>query len=68
LNRELKTAYDQPEAVAGHIVAALRGGSGEHHLGFPEKLFAWINGLAPSLIDGGLAGKLHVIKRHASTR
>jgi short-subunit dehydrogenase len=68
LNRELKTAYDQPDMVAGRIVAALRGGSGEHHLGFPEKLFAWINGLAPSLIDGGLAGKLHIIKRHASTR
>lgn len=68
LNRELKTAYDQPEAVARRIVAALRGGPGEHHLGFPEKLFALINGIAPGIIDNGVAGKLATIKRHATSR
>jgi short-subunit dehydrogenase len=68
LNRELKTAYDQPAQVAARIVAALRGGAGEHHIGFPEKLFAWINGIAPGIIDNGVAGKLAAIKRHATTR
>jgi short-subunit dehydrogenase len=68
LNRELKTAYDQPEQVATRIVAALRRGAGEHHIGFPEKLFAWINGIAPGIIDNGVAGKLPAIKRHATTR
>jgi short-subunit dehydrogenase len=68
LNRELKTAYDQPEQVAARIVAALRGGNSEHHIGFPEKLFAWINGIAPGVIDNGVAGKLATIKRHATTR
>jgi short-subunit dehydrogenase len=68
LNRELKTAYDHPEQVAARIVAALRRGAGEHHIGFPEKLFAWINGIAPGIIDNGVAGKLAAIKRHATTR
>lgn len=68
LNRELKTAYDQPEQVATRIVAALRRGAGEHHIGFPEKLFAWINGIAPGIIDNGVAGKLPAIKRHAANR
>jgi short-subunit dehydrogenase len=68
LNRELKNAYDQPEDVARRAVAALREGSGEHHIGFPEKLFAWLNGIAPKLIDNGLAGKLAIIKRHAAKR
>lgn len=68
LNRELKTAYDQPEQVAARIVDALRGGAGEHHIGFPEKLFAWINGIAPGVIDNGVAGKLATIKRHATSR
>ena len=44
--------------VARQVVAALRRGDGEHHFGFPERLFAWLNGVAPSLIDRGLAGKL----------
>jgi short-subunit dehydrogenase len=68
LNRELKTAYDQPEQVAARIVAALRGGNSEHHIGFPERLFAWINGIAPGVIDNGVAGKLATIKRHATNR
>lgn len=68
LNRELKNACDPPEVAARHAVAALRDGTGEVHIGFPEKLFAWLNGLAPSLIDGGLAGKLAIIKRHAAKR
>ena len=68
LNRELKTAYDHPDQVAARIVAALRGGAGEHHIGFPEKLFAWINGIAPGVIDNGVAGKLATIKRHATNR
>jgi NAD(P)-dependent dehydrogenase (short-subunit alcohol dehydrogenase family) len=38
--------------------------TGEHHFGFPENLFAWLNGVA-RLIDQGLAGKLATIKKHA---
>jgi pyrroloquinoline quinone (PQQ) biosynthesis protein C len=55
----------QSEDVARQVVAALRRGDGEHHFGFPERLFAWLNGFAPSLIDRGLAGKLAIIKQHS---
>lgn len=65
LNRALNNHSDSTEAVARQIVAALRHGKGEHHFGFPERLFAWLNGFAPALIDRGLAGKLATVKQHA---
>ena len=68
LNRELKNRCDDAAAVARQIVAALKRETGEKHFGFPERLFAWLNGIAPALIDQGLADKLPVIKRHAHSR
>ena len=65
LNRALKNQSDSPVDVARQVVAALRRGDGEHHFGFPERLFAWLNGVAPSLIDRGLASKLAIIKQHS---
>ena len=65
LNAELKNHSDSPDAAAAQIVAALRQGVAERHLGFPERLFAWLNGVAPRLIDRGLADKLATIKKHA---
>ena len=65
LNHDLGNHADTPQAVARKIVAALRAGSGEKHFGFPEILFAWLNGFAPVVIDLGLKAKLAVIKRHA---
>jgi short-subunit dehydrogenase len=68
LNLALKNQSDSAEEAARHVVSALRRGDGERHFGFPERLFAWINGVAPGLIDRGLAGKLAVIKQHAPHR
>ena len=65
LNQELGSHSDSPERAARQIVAALRAGRGETHLGFPERLFAWLNGVAPRLVDRSLAGKLVSVKRHA---
>lgn len=67
LNRELGNRSDSADAVAEEVATALRRGAGERHLGFPERLFARLNGFAPSLIDRGVAGKLAAIKRHATT-
>jgi short-subunit dehydrogenase len=67
LNRELGSHSDTPERAARLIVAALRAGRPETHLGFPERLFAWLNGVLPGLIDRALAGKLASVKRHALT-
>lgn len=65
LNRALGNRQDTPADVARAVVSALEDGAGERHIGFPEKLFAWLNGLAPSWIDRGLAAKLPVIRQHA---
>lgn len=64
LNRALGNHADTPAAVARQIVAALRAGRGERHFGFPERLFAWLNGVAPALIDQALKSKLAIVKRH----
>lgn len=66
LNQTLGNQHDSPAAVARQIVAALIANASERHFGFPEKLFAWLNGIAPALIDRGLAGKLPVVKQYAS--
>lgn len=68
LNQALKNQSDSAEAVARQVVAAIEQDRPECHLGFPEKLFAWLNGIAPALIDRGLAGKLATIKSFAPTR
>jgi short-subunit dehydrogenase len=67
LNLALGNSSDSPEAVARQVLLALVLGHGEHHFGFPEKIFAWLNGIAPSLIDRALAGKLPLIKRLSPT-
>ena len=68
LNRALGNSSDSPAAVARQVLSALEFGRGEHHFGFPEKIFAWLNGIAPSLIDRALAGKLPLIKRLSHSR
>ena len=67
LNRALGNASDSPETVAAHILKALTHKRRELHIGYPESLFAWLNGVAPGLIDRGLAGKLSTIQQHAKS-
>jgi short-subunit dehydrogenase len=68
LNRALNNHSDSAEDVARQIVAALIRNEVELNIGFPERLFAWLNGFAPGLIDRGLAGKLATIRQHAPGR
>ena len=68
LNQALKSRSDSADEVAAEIVSALKHDRHEVHIGFPERLFAWLNGVAPRLIDRGVAGKLSVVKRHAASR
>jgi short-subunit dehydrogenase len=65
LNKDLGSHSDSPATAARQVVAALQGGRGESHFGFPERLFAWLNGCAPALIDQALKAKLAIVKRHA---
>lgn len=49
-----RMTMDDPSWVAARIVAAIERDAKDVYLGFPEKLFARLNGLLPRLIDGGL--------------
>lgn len=65
LNHELATPVDAPERVARQLLDAIVAGRARQQLGWPEKLFARINGVLPTLVDRGLRGKLAAIRRHA---
>ena len=49
---------DAPEPVALAIVRAIECDPKEGSLGFPESLFARINGILPGLVDRSLAVQL----------
>ncbi|KRG68601.1 SDR family oxidoreductase [Pseudoxanthomonas dokdonensis] len=67
LNHELKVAQDDPEVVAASLADAIERGDRRLQIGWPEKLFARINGVLPSLVDGSLRKQLAVVRRHAGT-
>ena len=67
LNAELKTAMDDPADVAAQLLVAIRRGDRRRQLGWPEKLFARLNGAFPALIDRALRGQLPAVRRHAGT-
>jgi hypothetical protein len=66
MNAELKVGMDSPQTVAAAIERVLREEPSEYLLGAPERLFAKLNALLPSLVDRSLRRQLAVIRRHAS--
>lgn len=66
LNAELGVGMDTPQTVAAAILHTLHDERRELLLGAPERLFAKLNGLAPSLVDRALRRQLGVVRRHAS--
>jgi hypothetical protein len=52
--------------VAGQLVRAIERGDLRRQLGWPEKLFARLNGALPALVDRSLRAQLAIIRRHAS--
>lgn len=65
LNLAMNVAQDEPADVATQLVAAISRGRGRLQLGWPEKLFARLNGVFPALIDRNLKAQLPLIRRHA---
>jgi short-subunit dehydrogenase len=65
LNAELKTAQDDPRDVARQLLGAIQRGDRRRQLGWPEALFARLNGAFPNLIDRALRGQLPIVRRHA---
>ena len=64
-NAELGTAVDRAEDVAAALLQSIVRGDTRRQLGWPEKLFARLNGLLPELVDRALHKQLALIRRHA---
>lgn len=63
LNTQLAVATDPPERVAASVRRMLETGQPEAVIGWPEKLFARINGILPRLVDRSLARQLPTIRQ-----
>ncbi|WP_457666663.1 SDR family oxidoreductase [Thiolapillus sp.] len=63
--KEVKMSFDQPEYVAEEILKAVRNDKKEKYIGFPESLFARVNGLFPGLVDNSLKKQNTTMKRYA---
>lgn len=66
LNQQLGNAVDTPQTVAKALVQLLQSRRRRRVLGFPEALFARLNGLLPELLDQALSKQLRTIKAFAN--
>ncbi len=67
MNKALGNQMDEPADVAQALVAQIEQGNPRRLLGFPEKLFARINGVFPGLVDRALIKKLPTIQHFMSS-
>lgn len=65
LNIALGNKSDEPSVVAREIVKLLAGDRPLRYLGWPEKLFVYINAVLPALVHSALVRKLPLIKKFA---
>lgn len=67
MNTALGNAVDDPADVAAAIARILDRGPGDYYLGWPEKLFARLNAIAPPVVSRALKGQLGTIRHYADT-
>ncbi|MAF83674.1 MAG: SDR family oxidoreductase [Gammaproteobacteria bacterium] len=65
MNVATKTNMDEPDVIAGKILQAIEADRKEAYLGFPESLFARLNGLWPALIDTATRAQNQVARSFA---
>ncbi|MDH3512829.1 MAG: SDR family oxidoreductase [Gammaproteobacteria bacterium] len=65
MNAATKTIIDEPGVAAAKILQAIESGRKEAYLGFPESLFARLNGIWPALIDIGTRAQNRVARPFA---
>ncbi len=63
LNVKLKNAVDKPEHIVPQIVRAIEKNKSEKFFGFPEKLFAKINAIFPSVVSNAINKEHKTIKQ-----
>jgi short-subunit dehydrogenase len=64
LNSELKVQSDTPAAVARQLIPFIRSSKHELKIGFPEKLFVFLNQLLPGINDKAIRGQLPTIQKY----
>jgi short-subunit dehydrogenase len=64
MNTALGNAVDSVDSVAKAFMIFLNSKKREQVVGWPEKLFARINGCIPKLVDNAIQSKLLIIKRY----
>jgi short-subunit dehydrogenase len=67
MNAALRNTVDPPEQVADRIVESMRKEQRRTGIGWPERGFARLNQLVPSLVDRAIARQLRTIKSYASS-
>mgnify|MGYP002035817398 CR=1 FL=1 len=67
MNKALGNQMDAPQVVADALICQLQNNTARRFIGFPEKLFARINGAFPGLVDNALIKQLPTIKRYLAT-
>jgi short-subunit dehydrogenase len=65
MNVALKVSMDPPQTVARTVRQVLEKNVSAAVVGWPEKLFARVNALAPRLVDRAIRKQLPIIRRHA---
>lgn len=66
MNQELGNKMDEPEVVAQHLLKLLQQDKARiRYIGWPEKLFVFINSILPQIVDRALFKQLPVIRRFA---
>jgi len=65
MNEATRTNMDEPEAVAGMILGAIESEEKEAYFGFPESLFARINGIFPGVVDNGTKAQNRIARGFA---
>ena len=65
MNAELGVAVDDADRVAASLLEAIEAGTRRRQLGWPERLFARLNGALPELVDRALAKQLPIVRRFA---
>ena len=63
LNAKLKNAVEKPEDIVPQIIKAIEKNKSEKFFGFPEKLFAKINALFPSVVSNAIKKEHKTIKQ-----
>jgi short-subunit dehydrogenase len=64
LNRALGNREDEPARVARALLRFLEAGGAERRIGFPERLYVWLNRVVPALNERALKAQLGTIQRH----